>query len=78
MSIQTLRQSKQLRAHGEKVGRDGMSQLAIEAIGEFDGSYKGAMILAGRMKAIAQMASVDDYWSEQVQKGFQRQLSLTA
>lgn len=60
---------------GKAVGREGMSEEVIAAVAEFDGSYKGAMVLAGKMKAIAQAARCDDYWSEQVSKGYHRQLS---
>lgn len=66
---------KDMQKWGKAVGREGMSQEAIAAVEEFDGSYKGAMILAGRMKAIAQAAGCDEYWSEQVGKGYTKQLS---
>lgn len=65
---------KEMQDWGKSVGREGMSQAAIKAVDEFDGSYKGAMILAGKMKAIAQAAKCDDYWSEKVGMGYQRQL----
>lgn len=74
MSVSRLEWAKQLRAKGQLLGREGMSQRVIAAVGEFDGSYKGAMRLAGRLKAIAQMAGADDYWSEQVDHGFQAEL----
>jgi hypothetical protein len=67
---------KVMKKWGNAVGRNGMSKAAINAVDDFDGSYVGAMILAGRMKAIAQAASCDDYWSEKVNKGYQRQLCL--
>ena len=71
MSIPALERSKRLRAMGDKLGREGMSERVIAAVREFDGkSLKGAMILAGRLKAITQMAKCDDYWDEQVEKGF--------
>lgn len=54
---------KEMRKWGAQVGREGMSKEAIAAVNEFDGSYKGAMILAGRMKAIAQAAGCDEYWA---------------
>lgn len=65
---------KDMQKWGKVVGREGMSQEAIAAVKEFDGSYKGAMILAGRMKAIAQAAGCDEYWREQVGKGYHKQL----
>ena len=61
---------KEMQKWGKSVGREGMSLEAIKAVEEFDGSYKGAMILAGKMKAIAQAAGCDDYWSEKVSKGY--------
>lgn len=75
MSIASLERSKTLRGYGVKLGREGMSERAIAAVAEFDGSYKGAMILSGRLKAVAQMAASDDYWSEQVDKGFSLELA---
>jgi hypothetical protein len=63
---------------GKKLGREGMSLRAIAAVKDFDGSYKGAMILAGRMKAIAQMAKADDYWDEQVSKGYHQERNTNA
>lgn len=78
MSLVRLEWAKKLKTVGANIGREGMSKLAIEAVGEFDGSYKGAMILSGRLKAIAQMANADDYWSEQVDKGFQKELRKSA
>lgn len=65
---------KDMQKWGKDVGREGMSQEAITAIEEFDGSYIGAMILVGRMKAIAQAAGCDGYWRERVEKGYYRQL----
>ena len=68
---------KDMQKWGKAVGRSGMSEEAITAVKEFDGSYKGAMMLAGRMKAIAQAAGCDEYWREQVGKGYGKQLSKT-
>ena len=65
---------KDMQKWGKAVGREGMSQEAIDAVEEFDGSYIGAMILAGKMKAIAQAAGCDEYWSEKVGKGYHQQL----
>lgn len=65
---------KAMRAWGEHVGREGMSKAAIKAVDEFDGSYIGAMILAGQLKAIAQAAHCDEYWKEKVSKGYHQQL----
>lgn len=69
--------AKQLREQGKKLGREGMSQRVIHLIDDFvetGGGYKDAMILAGRLKAIAQAAKCDEYWDEQVNKGFHREM----
>ena len=65
---------KVMQKWGRQVGREGMSRAAIQAVEEFDGSYKGAIKLAGRMKAIAEAAKCDDYWSEKMQMGYSSQL----
>jgi hypothetical protein len=76
MSIVALERSKHLRRYGNLLGREGMSQRVIAAVTDFDGSYKGAMRLAGRLKAIGQMAASDSYWDEQVDRGFMHELML--
>jgi hypothetical protein len=76
MSITRLEWAKELRATGAGLGREGMSLRVISAVSEFDGSYKGAMQLAGRLKAISQMANADEYWREQVDKGYQKERRL--
>ena len=73
MSIPSLEWAKELRAAGGRLGRDGLSKRVIKLVddyAELDGSYKGAMILAGRLKAIAQAAKYDEYWDEKVSIGF--------
>lgn len=67
-----------MKKWGRNIGRAGMSVAAIDAVKDFDGSYKGVMILAGKMKAIAQAASCDDYWSEKVNRGYHAQLFTAA
>lgn len=62
-----------LRKAGAIINRQGMSQEAIKAVNEFDGSYKGEMELCGKLSVIAKMATCDDYWSEQVQRGIYNQ-----
>jgi hypothetical protein len=76
MGLTRLEWAKELRATGAELGREGMSLRVIAAVSEFDGSYKGAMQLAGRLKAISQMANADDYWREQVDKGYQKERRL--
>lgn len=76
MTIYDLERSKTLRGYGNKLGREGMSERVINAVAEWDKSYKGAMILAGRLKAISQMAKSDDYWDEQVHKGYVQEINI--
>tara|TARA_R110000822_G_scaffold273001_1_gene395508 strand:- start:60 stop:329 length:270 start_codon:yes stop_codon:yes gene_type:complete len=58
-----------LRKAGDKLGREGMSLLAIQYIERFDGSHKGAMRLCGRLSVIAKMATCDQYWDEKTSDG---------
>jgi hypothetical protein len=72
MSKQSLQDYRLFASDGDRLGRSGMSKRAIEAVAEWQrtgSTFKGAMILAGRLKAVAMMASRDDYWKEQVEKG---------
>lgn len=73
MSILALTRHKVLSRHGDAIGRRGMSDRVRSAISDWEKSGKtdkGAMILAGKLKAVCQMASKDDYWREQVEQGF--------
>ncbi len=65
-----IRTYRKLRAQGARLGRAGLSQRVIHLVKEFDGSYKGAMVLAGRLQAIAHAAGFDAYWSEKVNHGY--------
>lgn len=58
-----------LRDAGDILGRQGMSELVFEYVKSFDGSYKGAMKLAGKLSVIAKMATCDEYWAEKVSIG---------
>ena len=63
---------KELRVAGDNLGREGMSLMAQEFIAEYvehGSTYKGAMILAGKLSLLAKCATCDDYWNEQVMKG---------
>lgn len=73
MSIAAFERYKKLAAYGDAIGREGMSALVAKAVADWQREGcgpKSAMILAGRLKAITQMATRDDYWKEQVDKGF--------
>ena len=63
---------QRLRDIADLIGREGLSQLVIEAVEEFDDSYKGAMRLAGELSVIAKMATFDSYWDEKTNLGRQR------
>lgn len=68
MRIQDI---NELRKQGKKLTREQLSELVYAAVDRFDAarSYKGAMHLAGELKAIAVAASVDDYWREKINLG---------
>ena len=76
MSIR-LKWAKQLKDAGAVLGRDGRSKRAAAIMVELvtnSGSYKEAMIAAGRLKAIAGAAKYDGYWTEKVDDGFLKEL----
>lgn len=73
MALLSLKYAKELKAAGAKLGRKGLSERAIALVAEFDGSYKGAMTLAGRLKAVSQAAKADDYWTEKIDDGFHKE-----
>ena len=61
-----------VRELANHLGRAGVSELVIEAVNEFDGSYKGAMELAGKLYFIAEMSTFDEYWQEKTQNGLSK------
>jgi hypothetical protein len=72
-----LKWAKRLKEAGAVLGRDGLSKRAAAIMVELvtkSGSYKEAMIAAGRLKALASAAKYDVYWTEQVDKGFHREM----
>ena len=62
----------ELRLVGGKLGRSGMSDLASEFISECDGTPKEVMKLCGKLSMVAKMATCDEYWQEQVERGVKR------
>lgn len=70
--MNSLKQSKILRDSFRRFGRAGLSERVIQLIKEFNevGSYKGAIELAGRLRAIALAANADYYWGEKATAGF--------
>lgn len=69
-----IRDFRRMREQGERLGRAGLSQRVVDLIAEFDGTHKGAMRLAGRMRVIAAAAGYDEYWREQVGCGEQSEM----
>jgi hypothetical protein len=76
MTTLDMKWARELRNAGSALGRAGLSVAVVEAVNQFDGTYKGAMILAGRLQAVAQAAKADSYWTEKVQDGFQKQKDI--
>lgn len=67
-------ETEALKREGERLGREGLAKRVIELVEAFDGSYKGAIILAGRLRAIAVACRFDDYWEEKAVEGYRREL----
>ena len=66
---------KKLRVLGEKLGREGVAKEVQECVSDYDGSYKGAMELCGKLFVMAEMSTFDTYWEEQTQRGVDKQTS---
>lgn len=69
MRIHKNYQINKLRELGDQLERSGVADEALKAINNFDGSYKSAMELCGKLTVIADMSTFDDYWLEQVNRG---------
>lgn len=70
MAIQNIKEAQDLKRAGEQLGRTKLAARVVELIDEFDGSYISAIVLAGRMKAIAQACKFDMYWEEKAGIGY--------
>ena len=66
---------KDARETGFALGREGIAEKAIKAVSDFDGSYKGAMELCGKLVVLADCATFDEYWKEQVDRGTYKMLN---
>ncbi len=64
------------RKLGRLLGREGISLEVQKCIAEYDGSYKGAMELCGKMILWADASTFDLYWEEQVQRGLSKAESV--
>jgi hypothetical protein len=75
MSIYALEVSKKLRVQGKRLGRAGMSERVFTLVDEFNENrtYKNAIVLAGKLKAIAQASKCDGYWDEKCSIGFRKE-----
>lgn len=75
MSIQSLKDAKELRKQGERLRRQGLAERVLTLVDEFNDnrSYKNAIVLAGRLKAIAQACKFDGYWDEKCSVGFEHE-----
>lgn len=65
---------KKARNLGRKLKRSGIAEEVISEIEAFDGSYKGAMELCGKLIFWADASTYDEYWQEQVQKGLHKEV----
>lgn len=72
MSLQDLKDAKEMRSHGKRLGREHLALFAQKCVSDYleDPSYKGVLQLAGKLKAVCQAAKYDSYWDEQVWKGY--------
>lgn len=61
-----------IKKAGAHLGRKGLSKRVLEITEELvkAPSYKEAITVAGRMKALAIAAEYDHYWDEKMTKGF--------
>lgn len=61
----------ELRKFGRILGREGLAQMALEIAQDIvkDGSYKRAIIGAGKMQAIVKACTFDEYWDEKASAG---------
>ena len=75
VSLQALRDAKELRKQGERLRRQGLAERVFTLVDEFNKnrSYKNAIVLAGRLKAIAQACKFDSYWDEKCCAGFEHE-----
>lgn len=75
MSIRHLEIAKRLKIQGKRLGRAGMAERVLTLVDEFNKhrTYKNAICLAGKLKAIAMAAKADGYWDEKCSSGFEQE-----
>lgn len=73
MSILAIEQSKKLREEGKRLKRQGLAERILVLVDEFNEnrSYKNAVVLAGKLRAIAIACKFDSYWDEKASMGYQ-------
>ena len=76
MSIRSIELSVSLRAEGKRLGRAGLAERVFCLVDEFNRArtYKNAIALAGRLKAISQACKYDGYWDEKCTYGFESEV----
>jgi hypothetical protein len=75
MSIQNIKDSKELQKYCETLGREGMYQRVIQIASQIQNEAttpQQVMMYAGEIKAIAIGSKCDTYWSEKVHHGYYR------
>lgn len=63
---------RELQKEGKRLGRRGLSERVLDLTSNFlnNPSYIEAIILIGRMKALAHACNFDSYWQEKMNKGY--------
>mgnify|MGYP001613073594 CR=1 FL=1 len=75
MSMQGLKDYKELKAQGLRLGRAGLAERVLVLVDEFNENrtYKNAIALAGKLRAVAAACKYDSYWDEKMSSGFERE-----
>lgn len=62
-----------MRIQGKRLGRAGLAERVFTLVDEFNENrtYKNAIVLAGKLKAIAMACKFDSYWDEKCSCGFE-------
>lgn len=73
MAIQSIEDSKILRAYCRKLGRKGIAERIIEIAKDIvkgDDAYVSTIKNAGKIRALAMACREDSYWDEKQGMGF--------
>jgi len=76
MSIQSIKNSKTLKAYGKNLGRQGIAEMAIGICRDvhLGGDYKEAIVALGKLRALSEACKYDQYWEEKMLDGFNKML----